>query len=63
MTDRTTRIVDSINLATTKGLELGPLTNPVVRRSDGDIRHLDHVDTDTLQIGRASCRERVFKDV
>ena len=49
MADRTTQIVDSINLATAKGLELGPLTNPVVRRSDGDIRYLDHVDTDTLR--------------
>jgi Methyltransferase domain len=54
MADRTTQIVDSINLATAKGLELGPLINPVVRRSDGDIRYLDHVDTDALRARYAS---------
>jgi len=54
MGDRTSQIVDSIDLATAKGLELGPLANPVVRRSDGDIRYLDHVDTDTLRARYAS---------
>jgi hypothetical protein len=54
MADRTTQIVGSIDLATTKGLELGPLTSPVVRRSDGDIRYLDHVDTETLRARYAS---------
>ena len=54
MADRTTQMVDAIDLATAKGLELGPLTNPVVRRSDGDIRYLDHVDTDTLRARYAS---------
>ena len=49
MADRTAQIVGSIDLATTKGLELGPLTSPIVRRSDGDIRYLDHVDTETLR--------------
>ena len=54
MADRTAQIVGSIDLATAKGLELGPLTSPVVRRSDGDIRYLDHVDTDTLRARYAS---------
>lgn len=49
MPDRVAHIVGDIDLATSKGLELGPLHNPVVRRSDGDIRYLDHVDTDTLR--------------
>lgn len=49
MADRVAHIVGDIDLATSKGLELGPLHNPVVRRSDGDIRYLDHVDTDTLR--------------
>jgi hypothetical protein len=35
MADRTAQIVGSIDLTTTKGLELGPLTGPVVRRPDG----------------------------
>jgi SAM-dependent methyltransferase len=54
MTDRTAQILRSIDLASTKGLELGPLHNPVVRRSDGDIRYLDHVDTDALRARYAS---------
>lgn len=54
MADRTAQIVGSIDLATTKGLELGPLTSPVVRRSDGDVRYLDHVDTETLRARYAS---------
>jgi hypothetical protein len=49
MADRVAHIVGDIDLAASKGLELGPLHNPVVRRSDGDIRYLDHVDTDTLR--------------
>jgi hypothetical protein len=32
MADRTAQIVGSIDLTTTKGLELGPLTSPVVRQ-------------------------------
>lgn len=54
MVDRKSQIVGSIDLATAKGLELGPLTNPVVRRSDGDIRYLDHVDTEALRARYAS---------
>ena len=54
MADRKAQIVGSIELATAKGLELGPLTNPVVCRSDGDIRYLDHVDTEALRSRYAS---------
>ncbi|MGZ4725495.1 MAG: class I SAM-dependent methyltransferase [Ilumatobacteraceae bacterium] len=54
MADRTARLVGSIDLAATKGLELGPLNNPVVRRSDGDIRYLDDVDTEALRERYAS---------
>lgn len=49
MADRTDSLLSSIDVATSKGLELGPLANPVVRRDMGDIRYLDHVDTDTLR--------------
>ena len=49
MIDRKAQIVGSIDLATAKGLELGPLVNPVVPRGSGDIRYLDHVDTDALR--------------
>jgi hypothetical protein len=54
MVDRTERLVAGIDLRNGKGLELGPLTNPVVTRSMGDIRYLDHVDTDALRARYAS---------
>ena len=49
MADRTDALLDSIDVATSKGLELGPLAKPIVRRDMGDIRYLDHVDTDALR--------------
>jgi SAM-dependent methyltransferase len=49
MAGRTDSLLKSIDVAASKGLELGPLINPVVRRDMGDIRYIDHVDTDTLR--------------
>lgn len=49
MADRTDSLLNSIDVATQKGLELGPLANPVVHRDIGDVRYLDHVDTETLR--------------
>ncbi len=49
MAGRTDALLRSIDVATSKGLELGPLANPVVRRDMGDVRYLDHVDTETLR--------------
>ena len=49
MADRTDLLLRSIDVATSKGLELGPLTSPVVHRDMGDIRYLDHIDTDGLR--------------
>ncbi|MDP9464424.1 MAG: class I SAM-dependent methyltransferase [Actinomycetota bacterium] len=49
MAGRTDLMLRSIDVATSKGLELGPLVNPVVRREMGDIRYIDHVDTDALR--------------
>jgi hypothetical protein len=49
MAGRTDSLLQSIDVATSKGLELGPLINPVVRRDMGDIRYIDHVDTDELR--------------
>ena len=46
---RSARLVGSLDLGALTGLELGPLTNPVVARARGDIRYLDHVDTDALR--------------
>lgn len=46
---RTEALLESIDVARSKGLEFGPLANPVVRREMGEIRYLDHVDTDSLR--------------
>ncbi|MEP7201790.1 MAG: class I SAM-dependent methyltransferase [Ilumatobacteraceae bacterium] len=54
MADRTDQLLRSIDVATAKGLELGPLANPAVPREMGDIRYLDHVDTDALRARYAS---------
>ncbi len=49
MAGRTDALLRSIDVATSRGLELGPLANPVVRRDMGDVRYLDHVDTEALR--------------
>lgn len=49
MPARTVALLESIDVARSKGLELGPLANPIVRREMGEVRYLDHVDTDTLR--------------
>lgn len=49
MAGRTDSLLKSIDVRSSKGLELGPLINPVVRRDMGQIRYIDHVDTDELR--------------
>ena len=49
MADRIDSLLSSIDVARSKGLELGPLAKPVVQRDAGDIRYIDHVDTDALR--------------
>ena len=49
MADRTEALLSSIDVASSKGLELGPLAKPIVSRDMGDVRYLDHVDTDSLR--------------
>ena len=55
---RVARLLQQVDVASGRGLELGPLTNPVVRRAAGaandvtgtvDVRYLDHVDTEALR--------------
>ncbi len=42
-------ILQGIDVATARGLEIGPLNNPVVRRADGPVRYVDFTDTETLR--------------
>jgi 2-polyprenyl-3-methyl-5-hydroxy-6-metoxy-1,4-benzoquinol methylase len=52
--DRNSKILHDINLKTQKGLELGPLTSPVVAKEHGNVRYLDHM-------SRAELRKK-YKD-
>ena len=38
-----------IDVATMRGLEIGPLTSPRIRKSEGPVFYLDHVTTDELR--------------
>ena len=47
--DRRDRLLDGCPVATGRGLEFGPLANPVVRKADGRVIYVDYTDTDTLR--------------
>ncbi|WP_170843550.1 methyltransferase domain-containing protein [Luteibacter sp. UNCMF331Sha3.1] len=47
-------MTDGIDFSTEVGLELGPLNNPVVRRSVGKVIYVDYADTETLRQRYAS---------
>lgn len=47
--DRKVALCGLINLATGVGLEFGPLTRPVVRPEEGDVRYVDAMSTDELK--------------
>jgi len=47
--DRRTRLLSGCPVATGLGLEFGPLANPVVRKHEGRIIYVDHIDTDALK--------------
>lgn len=46
---RNAKILACIDPATQFGLEIGPLTNPVIRRDMGKIRYVDHASTEELK--------------
>jgi predicted SAM-dependent methyltransferase len=43
------RIRTGVNLEGTTLVEIGPLYRPFFQKSDGDVRYVDHADTDTLR--------------
>ena len=47
--DRRSVIFGDLDVRTLKGLEIGPLHNPLVRKSDGEVLYVDHADTDFLK--------------
>jgi SAM-dependent methyltransferase len=52
--DRRRLLLRGIDPTHSRGLELGPLTSPVVTRDLGVVHYLDHVDTDALRRRYAS---------
>lgn len=47
--DRRDRLLSGCPVATGLGLEFGPLANPVVRKDQGRIVYVDHIDSDALK--------------
>jgi SAM-dependent methyltransferase len=47
--DRFERVREHIDVAGGRGLEIGPLTSPIVTRDLGDVRYVDHLSTDDLR--------------
>ena len=48
-TDRRARILGSIDPSILRGLEIGALDRPVIRRSDGEVLYVDYADTAALK--------------
>ncbi len=47
--DRRSAILGNLDYRNLKGLEIGPLHNPLVRKSDGFILYVDHADTEFIK--------------
>jgi SAM-dependent methyltransferase len=47
--NRRAKILSGLNLQAMKGAEIGALTRPLVRRTDGRVIYVDHADTETLR--------------
>ncbi|GAC1342137.1 MAG: hypothetical protein NVSMB18_15650 [Acetobacteraceae bacterium] len=47
--DRREKLLSGLDLAGSKGLEIGPLDHPLVLKSDGDIRYVDYADAAFLR--------------
>lgn len=46
---RSTTMRQGLDTAALRGLEIGPLAHPIVRREDGDITYVDRADAETLR--------------
>jgi hypothetical protein len=47
--DRKTVLCGLLDIENGKGLEFGPLSRPIVRPEEGDIRYIDHASTEALR--------------
>ena len=48
ITDRRLRLLAGLDLQNTRGIEIGPLASPIVRKSESDVRYVDHTDRASL---------------
>lgn len=58
--NRRDRVLAGLDVGASIGVELGPLANPIVRRTDGRVLYVDYADTETL---RARYRDDPHVDV
>ena len=47
--DSRQRLRAGLDVATLLGMEIGPLTSPIVSRGEGEVIYVDHADTETLR--------------
>jgi hypothetical protein len=47
--DRRSALLADLNIATARGLEIGPLTAAVVSKADGKVEYIDHLSTEELK--------------
>ena len=46
---RIEKLRSGLDLGSMTGIEIGPLLQPVVTKSEGDIIYVDHLDTESLK--------------
>lgn len=42
-------MLGGLNLATARGIEIGPLCRPIVSRAESQVLYVDHTDTESLR--------------
>lgn len=47
--DRRSALLQGLNIASMRGLEIGPLTAAVVNKNEGQVEYVDHCDTEALR--------------
>jgi hypothetical protein len=47
--NRREKLVGGLNLATARGIEIGPLCQPIVDKAESQVLYVDHADTESLR--------------
>ena len=59
--DRRAKILEGLDIARSRGVEIGPLHAPLVANSDGEVIYVDHADAEALRAKYA--RDPIVGDV